>query len=115
MEAAEAEVEEGWRDEGEEREEEEKPEEAARREETEEAGGDEARRGRRALGGGEEGERRRLPPAPEEPPHSLRSLLPCGGRRKKMNLTSLGRSARKRPGSAQPIRQFKPSLHNLEI
>jgi hypothetical protein len=74
VEAAEAEVEEGRRTEGEEREEEEQAEEAARREETTEARKEEARRLGGALGGGgEEGEWRRLPPAPEEPSHSLRA------------------------------------------
>lgn len=89
MEAAEAEVEEGRRTEGEEREEEEQAEEAARREETTEARKEEARRLGGALGGGgEEGEWRRLPPAPEEPSHSLRALrfsLCCTDAKKKVN------------------------------
>lgn len=73
MEAAETEVEEGRRDEGEECEEEKEPEDGAGREEAIEASEKKVRGCRGALGGGEERERRRLPPGPEEdPPHSLR-------------------------------------------
>lgn len=73
VEAAETEVEEGRRDEGEECEEEKEPEDGAGREEAIEASEKKVRGCRGALGGGEERERRRLPPGPEEdPPHSLR-------------------------------------------
>ncbi|KAF8711435.1 hypothetical protein HU200_029468 [Digitaria exilis] len=119
VEAAEAEVEEGRRYEGEEREEEEQPKEGARREETEEAGGDKARRGGRALGGGEEGERRRLPPAPEEPPHSLRALPPCGtpptGNEEETEPNQLGEicseKARAQPSPAHPRPKIRHRLH----
>jgi hypothetical protein len=75
VEAAETEVEEGRRDEGEECEEEKEPEDGAGWEEAIEASEKKVRGCRGALGGGEERERRRLPRGPKRTPSFSASFL----------------------------------------